>query len=282
MRCAARRAYDAVLGRLVGCALVAAGMLVASSEAWSDADLPAAAEISARWHDRLDGRHFTARVSLRIERENWNEERELVVWRDDRDGRAERLMARFESPADLRGVGLLYLEREGQPNDYFLYQPSFGRVRRVPETMAREDVYGVDLEVLGFGVARVAGLEVERAVPADLDGRPVWRVTERARDPEPRFDRREVWLDAESFVPLRVEHHRAGALTMIAVTEEMALVQGVATPRVVRFERPALGERVQMRVDEIDYEAPIAEAFFSAMRLARSGGGATRTAAAGR
>ena len=79
-----------------------------------------AGEVKQRWHSRLDGRHFTARVVLHMDLGGLREQRELRVWRDDARGSDERLLLRFEAPADLRDVGLLYLERADLPNDYFL------------------------------------------------------------------------------------------------------------------------------------------------------------------
>ena len=49
---------------------------------------------------------------------------------------------------------MLFLEQQTRPNDYFLYQPELRRVRRLPEAVANDDVYGIDLEFLGFGVAQ--------------------------------------------------------------------------------------------------------------------------------
>jgi hypothetical protein len=225
-----------------------------------------AEEVKARWMNRLDGRSFSAEVTLRVRHRDLHEERRVEVWRDDQLGR-ERLMARFESPAEIRGLGLLYLEREGAPNDYFVYQPATRRVRRVPEVMAREDVYGVDLEYLGFGVAQIEPTRVESVAETVLADRPALRLEESALRADARFDRRIVWLDAASFVPVRTEHVRDGHTTLVAVTDELATIQGVVTPRRVRFERPDERQIVEMQIDEVDYVAAIPEAFFTTLRL---------------
>lgn len=227
---------------------------------------PGADEVKQRWQGRLDGRRFTAVVRLGVDRAGHDEERRLEVYRDDHDGRRERLMVRFRDPADLRDLGLLYLENEGGPNDYFLYQPALGRVRRVPETMVREDVYGVDLEYLGFGVALIEPTRVEEVRREELDGRAVVFLQETALRPNPRFDERRVWLDPETWIPLRTEHLRDGRIAMVARTGEIRPVQGVPTPATVVFERDG-GTTVTMTVERVDYEAPVPDAFFSTLAL---------------
>lgn len=226
-------------------------------------------EIQTHMRERLSGRHFTATVQLEIERSSRSEQRRLRVWRDDADGGRERFMARFEKPADMRGLAILYLERPEGPNDYFLYQPSIGRVRRVPESTVRQDVYGVDLEYLGFGVAQIEPAEIVALEPDSIGDRRVYRLVEKARRKNIRFDRRTLWLDPESFVPLRAVHERDGRIVLEASTLETREIDGVTTPTSARFARPLDGEVVHMTVEAVDYRSPIPESFFSTLELIR-------------
>jgi hypothetical protein len=244
-------------------ALAAAALLALAAPGARALDAEA---VKARWMQRLDGRAFTAKVAVRVRHRDIDESRHMEVWRDDKAG-LERLMARFDAPPEIRGLGILYLEQSGRSNDYFVYQPATKRTRRVPEAMVREDVYGVDLEYLGFGVAQLEPTRVESVAEAVLDDRPAIRLEEHAERSGSRFDRRVVWLHPEMFVPLRTEHYRGEQLVLVAVTERIDTVQGVETPRRVRFERPVDHQIVEMEVEAVDYVARIPEAFFTTMRL---------------
>lgn len=226
-------------------------------------------ETRARWRDRLAGRHFISSVRLRYRYAEKEEERTLSVWRDDDPAGGERLMARFEEPPRLRGFGLLYLEHEGRPNDYFIYQPATGRVRRIPEGTASQDIYGVDLEFLAFGVAQSVLARPERVELVELDGREVYRLEEHAIQANQRFDHRIAHLDRETFVPVRVEHRRADATVLVATTEKVEVVQGIPTPVRTRFVRPREGTEVVMEVESIDYQTPIPGLFFSTLALVK-------------
>ncbi len=249
-------------------ALLAGLLLMASAGALADgapAGSPEAVQRSR--YARLDGRHFTADVEMRIERDGRSEDRRLVVWRDDEGKARERIMARFLAPADLKDFGLLYLENDGRPNDYFVHQPALARVRRVSESVASQDIYGVDLDFLGFGVAQSVRCTAEDVRRTDLDGKPVYRLTERADESNQRFDERVTWIDAATFVPLRTEHLRGGKPVLIAKVLRLETVQGIPTPVESIFERPGAGETVTMTVRSIDYETPIARDFFSTLAL---------------
>jgi hypothetical protein len=169
-------------------------------------------------------------------------------------------------------VGLLYLEQTGRPNDYFLYQPAVGRIRRLPQSIADDDVYGIDLEFLGFGVAQTAPTEIAGMKRESLDGRAVYLLEERATIANPRFEQRRTWVDAQSFIPLRTEHLREGRVVLRADTLEVADVQGVPTPRRMRFLEPVEKREVLLTVEAVDYQAPIPEEHFSALALLRAQG----------
>lgn len=255
-----------------GRALVAAFALAfAPAAGAADADaLPVSAkDVAARWHGRLAERHFSAQVRMEVDLGGLREERRMRVYRDD-EGGGERVLIRFDAPADLRNVGLLYLEHDGQPNDYFLYQPAMRRIRRLPETIADDDVYGIDLEFLGFGVAQTAPTALGGLARETLAGRAVYKLEESADPPNRRFEERVTWIDAETFVPLRTEHRRDDRVVLVAETLEVGEVQGIPTPKRMRFSKPIEKRDVLLFVDAVDYETPIPEEHFAAITLTKS------------
>ncbi len=258
--------------RASACVALAAIALVTLAELARAADaVPlSSAEVASRWHGRLANAHFNATVRMQMDLAGLREERVMRVFRDDEGGRNERVLIRFEAPADLRNVGLLYLEQTGRPNDYFLYQPTVGRIRRLPQSIADDDVYGIDLEFLGFGVAQSAPTEILGMTSETIDGRAVYKLEERATMPNPRFDLRRTWIDAQSFIPVRTEHLRGERVVLRAETLEVVEVQGVATPKRMRFQKPIEKREVLLSVESVDYQAPIDDEHFSALALLRA------------
>ena len=226
--------------------------------------------VRQQWHSRLAGKHFTALVHLSMEMGGLHEERELRVWRTDEAVGAERVMVRFTQPESVRNVGVLFLEQQGRPNDYFLYQPELKRVRRLPEQIANDDVYGIDLEFLGFGVAQSEPTAIVSMKRESLDGRPVYLLEEKALRQNPRFERRLTWIDAETWIPMRTEQFRMGKKRLVARTVETRPMHGVETPMRMEFENELDKRKVSLRVAEVDYDLPIPEEYFSTMALVRS------------
>lgn len=242
-------------------------LLVGADDA-ADAVPLTAEQVQHRWHSRLDGRHFSVNLTLSAKVLGREDARQLVLWRDHTE-EGERVMIRFDAPSDLRGVGLLYLERRDQPNDYFLYQPATRRVRRLPQVAVKAEAFGIDLEFIGFGVARTEPTRIESMTRTRLNGTPAYRLIEVAERENARFDRRSTWLDASSFMALRTEHEREGRLMMVAEVSERRTVQGVPTPMRVSFNRLDLGLSVELVVEKVDYNSEIPAEYFSTMALVR-------------
>jgi len=101
-------------------------------------------------------------------------------------------MVRFTQPESVRNVGVLFSRAAGPPNDYFLYQPELRRVRRLPRRSPTKTSTASD-RVPGFGVAQSEPTEVDGMKRETVDGRPAYRLTERALRDNPRFDERVTW-----------------------------------------------------------------------------------------
>jgi len=256
----------------VCCLLAALLALAACPDAIAGSGQLSPEDVQSRWLRRLDGRHFNATVALTLDRQGKREERRLTVWRDDVGPHHERALARFDEPPDMRGLALLYLENSGRPNDYFLYQPSTRRVRRIAEVLAREDIYGIDLEYLGFGLAQSQATRAESVAEDTTQGHPTLRLSERALESNPRFDRRVTWLDPGTFVPVQTVHYRGESEVLRGRTEDVRTIQGIPTPLRIVFEKTAPSETVTMEVTAIDYATPIPEEYFSTLALLKAAG----------
>ena len=219
------------------------------------------------WPARLDAKHFRATVKMTHVISGYSMERVLQVWRDDIEGNRERLYARFDSPPELRGLAVLYIENPGRGNDYFLYQPGTDRVRRISDRVASQDIYGIDLEFLGFGIAQGEPTDLLSAKVVELNGRSVVRVVERALRTNTRFDERTSWIDPETLITLRTEHMRNGRQRLVGETLEIRSMDGTPTPMRSTFQRPDDEEVVTMDVSGVDYRSPIPRDVFSALNL---------------
>lgn len=224
-----------------------------------------AEEVQRRWVKRLEGKHYTATVKFGMP--GIGEKRMTLRW-DDTNKR-ERLLVRFEWPDELRGSSWLMLENNDRANQYYFYstERAASGARRMRAVRRVNPFAGGEFDYLGARVAR-EGHPVAKAVESGVvEGRKAFVLTEQAEGMH--FEERKIWLDADTFVPLRGEYWRGGKKFLIAETEEIREVQGVATPTRIRFTYPNKKEdnsTTVWQVEAIDYNRPILDSYFKLPR----------------
>jgi hypothetical protein len=91
------------------------------------------------------------------------------------DGIGDRVLLRFSYPNDIKGTGLLVLERPGGDDDRYLYLPALGRVRRVAGAERQESFAGSDLSYEEIG-----GRALEDYTYELLDAKATWTAPDGA------------------------------------------------------------------------------------------------------
>ena len=111
-----------------------------------DAASPNPQAIVGRAFQNLYGFTSVQRVEIRARRGDGREYlRSVQVARRGASAGLNRMLVRFVGPGDLRGIGLLLLERPDFSYDAFLYQPALARVRRVSVAQRADAFFGTDV-----------------------------------------------------------------------------------------------------------------------------------------
>ncbi|MFP4058274.1 MAG: outer membrane lipoprotein-sorting protein [Candidatus Brocadiia bacterium] len=121
----------------------------------------------------------------------------------------DRTLIRFSYPRRMKGTGLLTHEQKGRNDDQWLYLPSLRRTRRiaadakterfVQSDFTYEDLQPEDLEDNAYKLLR----------SETVDGRPCHVVEAVPRSPG-GYSRREIAVDAERWLPLRILYFDEG------------------------------------------------------------------------
>jgi outer membrane lipoprotein-sorting protein len=135
-----------------------------------------------------------------------------IYWQKGDDG-LSRLMMRFAEPADLRGAGLLLLEKKNERRHMFMYLPELKRVKRITSRMMTGSMFGTDFTYEDF--ERFQGFEedegLERLDDADLDGKKMFVIVHRpAADVDSAYERIVKYVDRKTCVPLKTEFYERG------------------------------------------------------------------------
>lgn len=188
--------------------LLAASLLLVTAAVFA---VPDAAELMARSERtvKLAG----ARIELSFELNAASGTKRLrklssLVRTDPKTGDTSRL-ARFEFPADARGLATLLIEHHGRDDELWVYVPAVKKLRRLVADNQRDSFMGTVLshgDVLGY---KAADWTHEIVGEAEFEGHACWRVISKPANEAVRkasgYSQRESWIDQQTAFNWRMD-----------------------------------------------------------------------------
>ncbi len=181
-------------------------------------------------------------------------------------------LMRVSSPPDMRGAGLLLLEKEKR-NDTFMYLPELKRVRRVTGRSLSSSVFGTDFSYEEFEWLQGMGRRGRstRLADAVIEARPVHVVESRpASDGGSAYERIVTYVDGEHCVPLQVEFYAEGdRLRKVLTTDPEQIRPEGTVPVPRRFEMRNLRQETttEVLVESVELGTELKRALFTSRNL---------------
>jgi hypothetical protein len=194
-------------------------------------------------------------------------------WRRFEDG-LSKVLLRVSSPADLKGSGVLLIEKTKHA-DMFVYLPDLERVRRVTSRMLSGSMFGSDFTYEDFsqlhGMA-IAGRS-ERLEDTALEGVPVHVVAHYpAEDSGSAYARVTTYIESKRCVPLKQEMFDDGDRLRKVMTADRASIyegNGVRLPLKLLMQDLRDESQTELLVTEIEVGVEIRKNTFSVTTLER-------------
>jgi len=120
------------------------------------------------------------------------------------------MLVRFESPHDMRGLGILFRERPTFEYDVFMYQPTLKRVRRVSMYQRGDRFFGTDLAFEDLEGKRPDQWQVQMLRSDFVDGREAHVISLVPSGFPSSYEKLVAWFDRELPLMLKIEFYRGG------------------------------------------------------------------------
>lgn len=182
-------------------------------------------------------------------------------------GQTDSAMEYLE-PARDKGTRML---RMG--NDLWMYMPSVERTQKISGHMLRQSMMGSDMSYEDMMDAASWKERYTGTVDGEevLDGRKCWKMTLIAKTPDVTYAKRIVWVDQQSYIPLRQELYAvSGMLLKVWAMSDVQTVEGRQWPsRMVIEDKVQQGSRTELKFDSVDFSVELQAEVFSTRWLER-------------
>ena len=231
--------------------------LYGAGQAW--AYEPTADEIVQRAFTNLYGFSSVQQVEVRAQLEDGDEyHRTAQLIRSGSASGPNRILARFTSPPDLRGLGVLLKERPDFTYDAFMYQPILGRVRRISVAQRHDAFFGTDIAFEDLEAKRPENWTSRLLREEEFQERPTWVVEMTPRDFPSGYERIVAWFDVATPLMLRADFYRNGKVLKSLVVDPARVqkIDGYTVPQRLIF-RGSKGTTTTVDLLEIDLREKI-------------------------
>lgn len=181
---------------------------------------------------------------------------------------ADEAAVEYLEPARDKGTKMLK-----KKDELWMWMPSVEKTQKISGHMLRQSMMGSDMSYEDMMQASswraVYGGEVTGEDV--VDGRKAWKVDLKAKVPDATYARRLVWVDQETYIPLRQELYAVSG--MLLKTWTMSGVRDFGARKfptlMVVEDKVQKGSRTEMKFDEIKFAVPLQEEVFSTRWLER-------------
>jgi outer membrane lipoprotein-sorting protein len=197
--------------------------------------------------------------------------REITTYFKSGEGDDDRALVRFDSPADVKGTGLLTVER-GESDDQWLFLPELRKTKRIAGATKSQSFMGTDFSNYDMRTEDLSGHVYKTVGEEAVEGRPCTVVEAKPKDDDAAestgYSSRRVFVDRERWTVPKVEYFdRNGKLLKIAVSDGWKQVEGLWRPARITMENKQEGSRTVITNDRREINKGIADKMFTKQAL---------------
>ena len=179
--------------------------------------------------------------------------RELTTWFQAGQGDDNKVLVRFDTPADVKGTGLLTLVH-GETDDQWLFLPDLRKSKRIAGATKSQSFMGTDFSNYDMRTEDIPGHVYARTGEEAIDGRACHTVEAKPKNDdkldETGYARRTFWVDKERFTVPKVEYYdKNGKLLKVAISEGWKQFEGLWRPAKITMENKQEGSKTIVTYD---------------------------------
>lgn len=174
----------------------------------------------------------------------------------------------YLEPARDKGTKMLK-----KKDEMWMWMPSVEKTQKISGHMLRQSMMGSDMSYEDMMQAAAWKAMYTGAVTSEevIDGHKTWKVELKATVPDVSYAKRIVWVDEETYIPLRQELYALSG--MLLKTWIMADVKTFGTrqfpTRMIIEDKVQTGSRTEMKFDDMKFAVAVQDEVFSTRWLER-------------
>ena len=228
-------------------------------------------QTTRHWSDRVQRLHLRI-----IDRRGGERQRDLVIYLKKYPEERTRTLVFFESPPDVKGVGMLQWADPHAQDQQWLYVPELKRVRQIGAGAKQESFAGTDFSFDDLAIMSQitdwteADARAELVGTESLDGQPCHVIQFTPVGKALTYGRIVIWLRTADLVVLRYSmHDGAGRRQKVLSLSDLRPVGTIPSAFRMEMQNVGAGSRTAVEFSDIKYNVGLADDLFTQRALER-------------
>jgi len=190
-------------------------------------------------------------------------------WREGNRGNS-KVLVRFDTPAEVRGVGLLTLNHAGGKAEQWMYTPSIQRDRRIAPQEKSQRFMGTDFTNEDMEERAVEDYEYELMGEESFAGQPAYKIRAVCKDRDnTQYSQLYFWVRKDIVATTYIEFYVDGKLRKTLRWDDWKQVQNIWTPHFVEMKDLARRSTTRIRSKNMKYNVKFEPEWFTLRNLRR-------------
>jgi hypothetical protein len=191
-------------------------------------------------------------------------------WREGNRGNSKALV-RFETPPEVRGVGLLTLNHAKAPAEQWLYTPAIQRDRRIAQQEKSQRFMGTDFTNEDMEERSIEDYDYELLGEETFAGQPAYKIRAVHKDRRnTQYSQLYLWVRKDIVATTYIEFYIDGKLRKTAGWDDWKQIQGIWTPHFTEMKDLAKGSFTRIRSSNIKYNIKFEPDWFTLRNLCKT------------
>jgi hypothetical protein len=185
-------------------------------------------------------------------------------------GGQSKTVIKFTGPAEVKGVALLIVNYPDRVSDQWMWTPAINRERRIAAQDRRTRFFGTDFSFEDLDERDVDHNDYALKGEETIDGTPCWKIESTPRaGMRSQYTRSMLWIRKSTYTYAQIDNFTDATLIRRLTYREMTQVQGIWTARAIEVQDFTRSSRTSLRLDALQYNAPLPENQFTIEALRR-------------
>jgi len=193
--------------------------------------------------------------------------RSWQLWREGNHGDS-KLLLRFDSPPEMRGVAVLILKAPTATPEQWLYTPSIQRERRLAAQDRSQRFMGTDLSHEDIEQRPVEDYDYDLMGEESFAGQPVYKIKAVCKDRKStQYSQQILYVRKDILATTFTELYVDGKLRKTLLRGDWKQIQGIWTPLLLEMKDVTRGSTTRIRASNVKYNVTFDPEWFSVGNL---------------